>query len=606
MGGLELQRRTSAGLFLPTSLLLIPVAEIERQYVHKMLRDLPLEILTLIFEDFALKPLDGDRKTSLAHLAVLHQSWSNLAKLCRTSRRLRIAAEPLLCRNYFKPDTIRAPLELRSSVPGDGTFTALLDGEPSHGAIPSPQLLSLYQKHLAKLDITAQERESWFYALSDIQEDADVALLFTLITHVEHMELVMPNYDSEDFARPTSPPSFIKTLSYLRHLTSVHVYPHWNDEYFYELDNFGLDHYQGYPLSIVLPLLSLHFLYAARFEWPFEVYIQEQDGYTSTQSFSTTLKSLQSHSCAVHPRILENLLSRCTVLKTLGYDIPKSDWNLQHIKKIIYSHHHSLESLSMKRDIWHEWGVSTEPRGLTLKNSPSACAQASGFLHNYASLTTLDSNERLLHKLTPGIMSQDFLSNQLQHLRISLCSDGIMLPLEKLLQQDSELIRQLKSVMIDDWEAAYYSKSAEHNDRVRRDSSTREQESADRMKKLGGEFTTAGIKFPVDHYERSCEQVSEAHFSYTRISHSLFHLHDALFSLLCNQKLHNMQRSQHLSQRRRERDIMLIVIDPQYRDHTGASCVETVPEKVNKDYSNHRPEDTSTTPSSRNGPPLTS
>ncbi|KAI5250020.1 hypothetical protein E4T42_05081 [Aureobasidium subglaciale] len=320
MGGLELQRRTSAGLFLPTSLLLIPVAEIERQYVHKMLRDLPLEILTLIFEDFALEPLDGDRKTSLAHLAVLRQSWSNLAKLCRTSRRLRIAAEPLLCRNCFKPDTIRAPLKLRSSVPGDGTFTALLDGEPSHGAIPSPQLLSLYQKHLAKLDITAQERESWFYALSDIQEDADVALLFTLITHVEHMELVMPNYDSEDFARPISPPSFIKTLSYLRHLTSVHVYPHWNDEYFYELDNFVC--------------ISSE---AARFECPFEVYIQEQDGYTSTQSFSTTLKSLQSHSCAVHPRILENLLSRCTDLKALGYDIPKSDWNLQHIKRIIYS-----------------------------------------------------------------------------------------------------------------------------------------------------------------------------------------------------------------------------------------------------------------------------
>ncbi|KER00059.1 hypothetical protein AUEXF2481DRAFT_84195 [Aureobasidium subglaciale EXF-2481] len=555
-----------ACLFLPTSLLLIPVAEIERQYVHKMLRDLPLEILTLIFEDFALKPLDGD----------LVEVWLQAGTLEHI---------------------------LTDHVPED----------KDEESFPTSPFLEM--KHLAKLDITAQERESWFYALSDIQEDADVALLFTLITHVEHMELVMPNYDSEDFARPTSPPSFIKTLSYLRHLTSVHVYPHWNDEYFYELDNFGLDHYQGYPLSIVLPLLSLHFLYAARFEWPFEVYIQEQDGYTSTQSFSTTLKSLQSHSCAVHPRILENLLSRCTVLKTLGYDIPKSDWNLQHIKKIIYSHHHSLESLSMKRDIWHEWGVSTEPRGLTLKNSPSACAQASGFLHNYASLTTLDSNERLLHKLTPGIMSQDFLSNQLQHLRISLCSDGIMLPLEKLLQQDSELIRQLKSVMIDDWEAAYYSKSAEHNDRVRRDSSTREQESADRMKKLGGEFTTAGIKFPVDHYEkvvrliermRSCEQVSEAHFSYTRISHSLFHLHDALFSLLCNQKLHNMQRSQHLSQRRRERDIMLIVIDPQYRDHTGASCVETVPEKVNKDYSNHRPEDTSTTPSSRNGPPLTS
>jgi hypothetical protein len=74
------------------------------RYSDNMLNKLPNEILHLVFQNLARSPklIHGE---DAEHLNYHLDSWATLAQLCKVSRSMRHVAEPLLYRNYQKPNS---------------------------------------------------------------------------------------------------------------------------------------------------------------------------------------------------------------------------------------------------------------------------------------------------------------------------------------------------------------------------------------------------------------------------------------------------------------------------------------------------------------------
>lgn len=515
-----------------------------------MLQQLPTEILSSIFQELVIEtewthnlsddePGDED----------FRQSCSSLVSLCRTSRRLRSIAEPLLYQTYVKPNTVKTPLELKyihgylqtllqrpdlaRSVrnvcikawfqPGtlehlltdhvpefwqwenldrfprepfldDGTFEAFLSAEPIHDSQASTQLLSLYCEHLEKLDITAQERESWYQALEAGQEDAEITLLLSLTTNLDKLTLIMPNW--EYFERPSSLPHFTRIIGsdlFLRNLTSICVRSNYTGENFHELDDYDLECYQGFPFSFLLPFLALPSLRSAYITQAFDLDIAEE--YAPTGPFSSGLKSLKLSYCAMHPRVLQDVLSRCTDLEVFSCDMPDSNWPIYELSKAMHPHRASIRSLELDLCYWSPYPVQTDSRNLWDKPD-DLYLNNFGFLREYTSLRHLTTSEDMLLRFSPDPMIQDLLPHQLEKLELTQCTASLVPSLEYLLEQRAEIMPELSEVRIERWYEDLHYRHRPSGE-VWSETDARRRESGARMKRLRDAYHSASIEFSI-------------------------------------------------------------------------------------------------------------
>lgn len=522
-----------------------------------MLQQLPTEILSSIFQELAI-----DSKWMQYLYAEVpddeefRRACSNLVSLCRTSRRLRSIAEPLLYQTYIKPNTIKAPLELKyihgylrtllqrpdlarhvrnvcikawfqpgtleqlltDHVPefwrwnnldkfprepflDDGTFAAFLDTDPSHDSQASPQLLTLYHEHLERLTITDQERRLWYRALEDGQEDAEITLLLSLTTNLDKLNFIMPNW--EFFKSPSSLPHFTRigrAKSFLRYLTSICVQPNYVGEHFHELDDYNLECYQGFPFSFLLPFLALPSLRSVDITHAFELNFLEE--LAPTGPFSSSLKKLELSYCAVHPRVLQDLMSRCTELEALVCDMPASDWPIYELSRAIHPHRDSLRSLRLDQCGWAAYPVGTDNRTNTWDEPDDFYSKNFGFLREYTSLRHLTISEDMLLKFLPDPMICELLPYQLEKLELIECTASLVPSLEDLLEQRADIMPRLNEIRIHIWCRDLHSRHqrsreswSEKDERLR--------ESSARMSRLCDAYNSAGIAFSVRwHPER--------------------------------------------------------------------------------------------------------
>lgn len=511
-----------------------------------MLQQLPTEIISSIFQELATDSRwTRDPEVEVPTDEAFRQSCSDLVSLCRTSRRLRCIAEPLLYQTYIRPNTLKTPLELkyihgylqtllqrpdlaryvrnvhikawfqpdtlehlltdfhpeywqrqgcerfpREPFLDDGTFAAFLSTEPSHDNQASPKLLNLYREHLNRLDVTDQERESWYTALEVGKEDADIMLLLSLTTNLDHLNLTMPNW--EYFERPSSLPHFtsvMKSNTFLRNLTSLRVRSNVTGENFHEIDDYHWECYQGFPFSFLLPFLTLPSLRSADIACAFELNIPGD--LAPTRYFSSSLKELKLAYCAVHPRVLQDVLSRCTDLEIFSCDMPCSDWPIYELSKTIHPHRASLKSLELDLCPWAAYPVRTDNRN-TWDEPDNFYSKNFGFLREYTSLRHLTISEDMLLKFLPDPMICELLPYQLEKLELTECTASLVPSLEHLLEQRAEIMPGLSEVRIGRW----YENPHDRHQRSRESWSemdARQRESRARMSRLCDAYNSAGI-----------------------------------------------------------------------------------------------------------------
>ncbi|KAG9635282.1 hypothetical protein KCU64_g15077, partial [Aureobasidium melanogenum] len=305
----------------------------------------------------------------------------------------------------------------------DGTFEAFLSAEPIHDSQASTQLLSLYREHLEKLDITAQERESWYQALEAGQEDAEITLLLSLTTNLDKLTLIMPNW--EYFERPSSLPHFTRIIGsnlFLRNLTSICVRSNYTGETFHELDDYGLECYQGFPFSFLLPFLALPSLQSAYITWAFDLNIAEE--FVHTGLFSSNLKKLKLSHCAVHPRVLQDVMSRCIGLEVFVCHMPVSDWPVHELSKAMYLHRDSLRTIELDLCEWVYNDVETDGRG-EWGATDDCYSKSFGFLTEYTALRNLTVSEDMLLQFSPDPMIDELLPSGLEKLHLNEISNLI-------------------------------------------------------------------------------------------------------------------------------------------------------------------------------------
>lgn len=519
-----------------------------------MIQQLPTEIISSIFQELAV-----DSKwmhyADVPEDEEFRRACSNLVSLCQTSRRLRSIAEPLLYQTYIKPNTIKVPLQSKNIhgylqtllqrpdlarcvrnmcikawfQPGtlehlltdhdpefwqwqgldrfprepfldDGTFAAFLNPEPSHDSQASPQLLTLCREHLERLTLTDQKRRSWYRALEDGQEDAEITLLLSLTTNLDHLFLIMPNW--EYFERPSSLPHFteiIGTNLFLRNLTSICVRSNRTGESFHELDDYHLEYYQGFPFSFLLPFLALPSLRSADTRHAFELNILEE--LAPTRSLSSSLRKLELQCCAVHPRVLHDVMTRCTGLENFVCDMPESDWPIYELSKALYVQRSSLKSIHLSLFTWGWNDVETDYRD-EWAATDDYYAKSFGFLVDYPALKHLTICENMILQFSPDPRIDELLPSGLETLHLTVCTASLLTSLEALLGrvQSRAAMPDFSKIRISNWNPDPNSQHTRHD----RNESTserqaRKKDNKARMRRLCDGFNAVGIACSFDY-----------------------------------------------------------------------------------------------------------
>jgi hypothetical protein len=197
------------------------------RHLENMLDELPNEILHLILQNLATSP-------KLVHKAGTRYVWdpyfyhrrsrATLAQLCKVSRSMRYAAEPLLYRNYAKPDSTLDPdkrhafrkylvtvlgrpkllQHVRSLYIGawryhPGEYRQHITSTTPNRDTPFPdELHGIYREYAN----TSALGDDWRRALEAGEEVAEIALLMSLTPNLEHIEFCMPDLYLEERYAP--------------------------------------------------------------------------------------------------------------------------------------------------------------------------------------------------------------------------------------------------------------------------------------------------------------------------------------------------------------------------------------------------------------------
>jgi hypothetical protein len=228
---------STAGRRVVTCHLFLAAAVMYQTYLHRhlknMLDELPNEILHLILQNLATSPKlihkTGTRYRGYDPYVYdpyfyYRRSWATLAQLCKVSRSMRHAAEPLLYRNYAKPDSTLDPdkhhafrkylvtvlgrpkllQHVRSLHIGAWRYHPgeyrqhTISTAPNHDT-PFPNKLHGVYREYAN---TSALGDDWRKALEAGEEVAEIALLMSLTPNLEHIEFCMPDLYLEERCAP--------------------------------------------------------------------------------------------------------------------------------------------------------------------------------------------------------------------------------------------------------------------------------------------------------------------------------------------------------------------------------------------------------------------
>ena len=431
-----------------------------------MLERLPNEILHLVLESLATSPrvLHVDENKYYENH---RNNWKTLAKLCRVSRRVRDVVEPLLYRNYSKPDSTwnvdehyrfrkfltivlgRPELlqHVRSLYIGSWRHEGYNrlgfesdeyddddsddDYEKLDAGFPGG-LLTLYSKYTD----TSTLSDEWRHALMTGDEAAEITLLMSLTPNLEHIEFCMPDLSLvEDTAPQYFWPSLLIRSSewdpprHFSRLKSVVV--HRQDSR--SLGNAG-DVF-GFEIGSFLSFIGLPSL---KVLWVMDdgkcCHLKHQENYPLNDEESH-LTDLILGVPYIDPVKVLQILRRCTKLEAFGCDFQ------QEIPSFTpgFAWHTIREALMNSRDTLEVLTLNAH-RGSQLQ-SEEDCVSI-GSLTDFTSLRRLDVTQTTLlgfecvnadHTLAvPALPFEDMLPSSLESLTIHSCSLTIVPYLEAM------------------------------------------------------------------------------------------------------------------------------------------------------------------------------
>lgn len=304
----------------------------------------------------------------------------------------------------------------------------------------------------------------------------------------------MPNW--EYFERPSSLPHFTRIIGsnlFLRNLTSICVRSNYTGETFHELDDYGLECYQGFPFSFLLPFLALPSLQSAYITWAFDLNIAEE--FVHTGLFSSNLKKPKLSHCAVHPRVLQDVMSRCIGLEVFVCHMPVSDWPVHELSKAMYLHRDSLRTIELDLCEWVYNDVETDGRG-EWGATDDCYSKSFGFLTEYTALRNLTVSEDMLLQFSPDPMIDELLPSGLEKLHLNVCTASLLPSLESLLclVGNRAVMPNLSKIRIDNWNPDLESRHKRYIiNESRLERKAREIESTARLRRLGDGYKAAGI-----------------------------------------------------------------------------------------------------------------
>ncbi|KAI4718687.1 hypothetical protein E4T48_05090 [Aureobasidium sp. EXF-10727] len=491
-----------------------------------MLDKLPLEVLQLILENFAVTPEyihydnGNDRVSYLS-------TWYTFSQLCKVSRQMKSAAEPFLYRNYAKLDSTSNPLAhysfrkflttvlrrpellqyIRSLYIGSWNHYSsnkLQYGTKNRSAACKarvcnvhfpPELHSLYDTH-AKTSILG---DAWKKALDAGKEAAEIALLMSLAPNLERIEFCMPLFNLEASTAPTYFwPNLLVTSAewdpsiHFHRLDSVMLHKRysdadrvWPNEAGFEIDPF--------LLFIGLPKLTTFY---DESDDP-GLYRKRPETYPTNEAESHLTELTLGGTC-IHPLELMRILKRCTRLQVFDCDfqqelsfVPNFSWNT--IGEALGNSCHTLEHLKLFADVMSQ--LSTEDS----TDSEGTCVSI-GSLQHFTSLKKLDVLQTTLlgfenmvddiNLVVPALPFEEMLPSSLEDLTIDYCTLTVVPYLEGMLAKLKEKFPHLRRIHLSNIDLKEFEMDQYPRDRRK----TLIKERKDRVTRLMQGFIEAGVE----------------------------------------------------------------------------------------------------------------
>lgn len=347
--------------------------------IWQMLDRLPNEVIHSVLQNLATSPElihNGDNINYNHH----RDNWATLAQLCKVSRQLRRLAEPLLYRNYAKPDSTLDPNKhyafrkflitvferpellqhIRSLYIGAWRYSP--GSYRQYNACNAPrqdshfpdELRSIYRKYVEPSALG----DGWRESLKAGEEVAEIALLMRLTANLEHIEFCMPDLHSRDLYAPQYFwPSLLVASGewdparHFQQLGSVMV--HSRD---LRLGYRAARKHYGFEIDPFLPFIGLPNLRVFWFENDtVGVHQRRPEDYPLNVDESHLTDLTLGISC-IDPMKLIQILERCTKLEAFHCELqrpfpvssPKSSWNT--IREALNSSRGTLKKLTLDAD----------------------------------------------------------------------------------------------------------------------------------------------------------------------------------------------------------------------------------------------------------------
>jgi hypothetical protein len=441
------------------------------RYLGNMLDRLPSEILHLVLQNLATSPdLVHKKKTPHGTYSYHRSNWATLAQLCKVSRSMKYVAEPLLYRNYAKPDstldpnkhhafrqflvTVLGRPELLQHVrflyigawryqPGPIEYRQFAASGARNSDTKCPdELPSLCNKYAG----TSVLGVAWREALEAGEEAAEIALLMSLTPNLEHIEFCMPDfilggcYAPQYFwpsllvASDEWDPAchFHRLESVMIHRRDLEAWRHWRQS--------GRAQY-GFEVTPFWPFIELPSL---------RVFWVENDAIghykNRTEEYPLILKDeelqlteLTLGKSYMDPVKMIQLLKRCTKLEAFGRELEQpNDWLIPR-----FSWKPFKEALANSRGTLEELTFNAEGARELLDGHGSLGSYLSiGPLTDFTSLRSLNVLQPVLlgveffegySTLGPAPPFEELLPSSLESLTIDECSPNIIPYLEDML-----------------------------------------------------------------------------------------------------------------------------------------------------------------------------
>lgn len=184
--------------------------------------------------------------------------------------------------------------------------------------------------------------------------------------------------------------------------------------------------------------------------------------YTSTKSIIYKLEKLQIGQCAVHPNIMEYILSHSSNLRVFEYGASEPyhwPWHAESLRQICCTHTDTVSSMSTLTPTKESTFPPTAfvgPRGGSPFDgnpflSDGVLPKPFKSFSDYNSLRTLRVTLQVLLDLATSRAPDEFLPRRLEVLHFTYCDELVIPHLEILISNLSNTMSKFEKIRIDPW-----------------------------------------------------------------------------------------------------------------------------------------------------------